>query len=34
MLKLFFEAPTQRGMMIDDMVRLLCVYMLLREIFR
>ena len=33
--KLFFEAPTQTGMMIDDRVRLVCVYMLLlREIFR
>ena len=33
--KLFFEAPTQPGMMIDDTVRLMCVYMLsLREIFR
>ena len=34
-LRLFFEVPTQRGMMIDDTVRLVCVYMLLlREIFR
>ena len=33
--KLFFEDPTQLGMMIDDMVRLVCVYMLLsREIFK
>ena len=33
--KLFFEAPTQPGMMIDDTVRLMCAYMLsLREIFR
>ena len=33
--KLFFEAPTQPGMMIDDTIRLVCVYMLLlREIFR
>ena len=33
--KLIFEAPTQPGMMIDDTVRLVCVYMLfLREIFR
>ena len=32
--KLFFEAPTQLGMMIDDTVRLVFVYMfLLREIF-
>ena len=28
-LRLFFEVPTQRGMMIDDPVRLVCVYMLL-----
>ena len=33
--KLFFEAPTQQGMMIDDTVRLVCVYMLLlREMLR
>ena len=33
--KLFFEAPIQWGMMIDDTVSVLCVYMLLlREIFR
>ena len=33
-LKLVFEAPTQRGMMIDDMVRLVYVYiLLLRENF-
>ena len=33
--KLIFEAPTQPSMMIDDTVRLVCVYMLfLREIFR
>ena len=25
--KLFFEAPTQPDMMIDDAVRLVCVYM-------
>ena len=34
MLKLFFEVPTQRGMMIDVTVRLVFVYMLLlRETF-
>ena len=27
--KLFFEVPTQLGMMIDDTARLMCVYMLL-----
>ena len=34
--KLFFEAPKfQQGMMIDDTVRLVCVYMLLlREMLR
>ena len=33
--KLPFEAPNQWGMMIDDTVKLVCVYMLLlREIFR
>ena len=33
--KLFFEASTQPGMMIDDTVRLVCMYMLLlTEIFR
>ena len=26
--KLFFEASTQPGMMVDDTVRLVCVYML------
>ena len=32
--KFFFGAPTQPGMMSDDTVRLVCVYMLLlREIF-
>ena len=32
--KLFFEAPTQPGMMIDDTVRPVCTYMLLlRETF-
>ena len=32
---LLFEAPTQLGMMIDDTVRLVCVFMLLlTEIFR
>ena len=31
---LFIEVPTQSGMMIDDTIRLVCVYMfLLREIF-
>ena len=33
--KLFFEDPTQPGMMTDDTVRLVCVHMLLlREIFK
>ena len=32
--ELFFEAPTKLGMMIDDTLRLVCVYMLLlREDF-
>ena len=32
--ELFFEAPTKLGMMIDDTLRLVCVYMLLfRENF-
>ena len=35
LLMLFFEAPTQLGMMFDDTVRLVCLYMLLlREIFK
>ena len=35
MLSYFFETPTQPGMMIDDTVRLVCVYMLLlRVVFR
>ena len=35
MLSYFFEAPTQSAMMIDDTVRLVCMYtLLLAESFR